>query len=199
MKSLLMLTFTVCVALVPLASAQTGTTNVTDLNGFWNNQYTPDLSRALAVNLVGPFRLTKAVAGSMVLRGAGRRAPMDDGEDGMESGEITVWLRMKVGSGPKYATVRLSLNREETNTAELRERVRVVTEKVVAEFKVLEVRRLELPELTHSLLTEFKVEQNGKLAFQAAQSGEQLAAGVKSCSTTPPKAGAKAGAPGATA
>jgi NAD(P)-dependent dehydrogenase (short-subunit alcohol dehydrogenase family) len=30
-----------------------------------------DLSRALAVNLVGPFRLTKAVAGSMVLRGAG--------------------------------------------------------------------------------------------------------------------------------
>ena len=42
---------------------------------------------------------------------------------------------------------------------------------------------------------EFKVEQNGKLAFQAAQTGEQLAAGVKSCSTTPPKAGA----PGATA
>jgi len=30
-----------------------------------------DLSRALAVNLVGPFRLTKAVAGAMVLRGAG--------------------------------------------------------------------------------------------------------------------------------
>ncbi len=30
-----------------------------------------DLSRALEVNLVGPFRLTKAVAGSMVLRGAG--------------------------------------------------------------------------------------------------------------------------------
>ncbi|HXI54503.1 MAG TPA: SDR family oxidoreductase [Polyangia bacterium] len=30
-----------------------------------------DLSRALAVNVVGPFRLTKAVAGSMVLRGAG--------------------------------------------------------------------------------------------------------------------------------
>jgi NAD(P)-dependent dehydrogenase (short-subunit alcohol dehydrogenase family) len=30
-----------------------------------------DLERALAVNLVGPFRLTKAVAGSMALRGAG--------------------------------------------------------------------------------------------------------------------------------
>ncbi len=30
-----------------------------------------DLERALAVNLVGPFRLAKAVAGSMVLRGAG--------------------------------------------------------------------------------------------------------------------------------
>jgi NAD(P)-dependent dehydrogenase (short-subunit alcohol dehydrogenase family) len=30
-----------------------------------------DLERALAVNLVGPFRLTKAVAGSMVLRGRG--------------------------------------------------------------------------------------------------------------------------------
>jgi NAD(P)-dependent dehydrogenase (short-subunit alcohol dehydrogenase family) len=30
-----------------------------------------DLSRALEVNLVGPFRLTKAVAGSMVLRGRG--------------------------------------------------------------------------------------------------------------------------------
>jgi len=30
-----------------------------------------DLDRALAVNLVGPFRLTKAVAGPMVLRGAG--------------------------------------------------------------------------------------------------------------------------------
>jgi NAD(P)-dependent dehydrogenase (short-subunit alcohol dehydrogenase family) len=30
-----------------------------------------DLSRALAVNLVGPFRLTKALAGPMVLRGRG--------------------------------------------------------------------------------------------------------------------------------
>jgi NAD(P)-dependent dehydrogenase (short-subunit alcohol dehydrogenase family) len=30
-----------------------------------------DLERALAVNLVGPFRLTKAIAGSMVLRGGG--------------------------------------------------------------------------------------------------------------------------------
>jgi NAD(P)-dependent dehydrogenase (short-subunit alcohol dehydrogenase family) len=30
-----------------------------------------DLSRALAVNLVGPFRLTKAIVGSMVLRGHG--------------------------------------------------------------------------------------------------------------------------------
>jgi NAD(P)-dependent dehydrogenase (short-subunit alcohol dehydrogenase family) len=30
-----------------------------------------DLDRALAVNLVGPFRLTKAIAGTMVLRGAG--------------------------------------------------------------------------------------------------------------------------------
>ncbi len=30
-----------------------------------------DLERALAVNLVGPFRLTKAMAGPMVLRGAG--------------------------------------------------------------------------------------------------------------------------------
>ncbi|HEY5089665.1 MAG TPA: SDR family oxidoreductase [Polyangia bacterium] len=30
-----------------------------------------DLSRALEVNLVGPFRLTKALAGSMVLRGRG--------------------------------------------------------------------------------------------------------------------------------
>jgi len=30
-----------------------------------------DLDRALAVNLVGPFRLTKAVAGPMVLRGGG--------------------------------------------------------------------------------------------------------------------------------
>jgi NAD(P)-dependent dehydrogenase (short-subunit alcohol dehydrogenase family) len=30
-----------------------------------------DLERALAVNLVGPFRLTKAIAGSMVLRGHG--------------------------------------------------------------------------------------------------------------------------------
>ncbi len=30
-----------------------------------------DLERALAVNLVGPFRLTKAIAGSMALRGRG--------------------------------------------------------------------------------------------------------------------------------
>jgi NAD(P)-dependent dehydrogenase (short-subunit alcohol dehydrogenase family) len=30
-----------------------------------------DLARALAVNLVGPFRLTKAIAGSMVMRGQG--------------------------------------------------------------------------------------------------------------------------------
>ncbi|HEY2903494.1 MAG TPA: SDR family oxidoreductase [Polyangia bacterium] len=30
-----------------------------------------DLSRALAVNLVGPFRLTKALVGAMVLRGGG--------------------------------------------------------------------------------------------------------------------------------
>jgi NAD(P)-dependent dehydrogenase (short-subunit alcohol dehydrogenase family) len=30
-----------------------------------------DLSRALAVNLVAPFRLTKAIAGSMVMRGRG--------------------------------------------------------------------------------------------------------------------------------
>src|SRR4029078_4306552 len=30
-----------------------------------------DVERALAVNLVGPFRLTKAVAGPMVLRGRG--------------------------------------------------------------------------------------------------------------------------------
>jgi NAD(P)-dependent dehydrogenase (short-subunit alcohol dehydrogenase family) len=30
-----------------------------------------DLERALAVNLVGPFRLTKALVGSMVLRGRG--------------------------------------------------------------------------------------------------------------------------------
>jgi NAD(P)-dependent dehydrogenase (short-subunit alcohol dehydrogenase family) len=30
-----------------------------------------DLLRALAVNLVGPFRLTKAIAGSMVMRGRG--------------------------------------------------------------------------------------------------------------------------------
>jgi NAD(P)-dependent dehydrogenase (short-subunit alcohol dehydrogenase family) len=30
-----------------------------------------DLERAMAVNLVGPFRLTKAIAGPMVLRGAG--------------------------------------------------------------------------------------------------------------------------------
>jgi len=30
-----------------------------------------DLSRALAVNLVGPFRLTKAIAGSMAMRGRG--------------------------------------------------------------------------------------------------------------------------------
>jgi NAD(P)-dependent dehydrogenase (short-subunit alcohol dehydrogenase family) len=30
-----------------------------------------DLERVLAVNLVGPFRLTKAVAGSMVMRGGG--------------------------------------------------------------------------------------------------------------------------------
>jgi NAD(P)-dependent dehydrogenase (short-subunit alcohol dehydrogenase family) len=30
-----------------------------------------DLERALAVNLVGPFRLTKAIAGPMVLRGGG--------------------------------------------------------------------------------------------------------------------------------
>jgi NAD(P)-dependent dehydrogenase (short-subunit alcohol dehydrogenase family) len=30
-----------------------------------------DLDRALAVNLVGPFRLTKAIAGTMVLRGGG--------------------------------------------------------------------------------------------------------------------------------
>jgi NAD(P)-dependent dehydrogenase (short-subunit alcohol dehydrogenase family) len=30
-----------------------------------------DLERVLAVNLVGPFRLTKAIAGSMALRGTG--------------------------------------------------------------------------------------------------------------------------------
>jgi hypothetical protein len=45
---------------------------------------------------------------------------------------------------------------------------------------------------------EFKIEQNGKLSFQAAQPGEQLAAGVKSCSTKAPKEAA-AGAPGAAA
>jgi NAD(P)-dependent dehydrogenase (short-subunit alcohol dehydrogenase family) len=33
--------------------------------------YCEDLERTLAVNLVGPFRLTKAVAGPMVLRGRG--------------------------------------------------------------------------------------------------------------------------------
>ncbi|HMI54317.1 MAG TPA: hypothetical protein VK525_22605 [Candidatus Saccharimonadales bacterium] len=33
---------------------------------------------------------------------------------------------------------------------------------------------------------EFKVEQNGKFSFQAAQPGEQLAAGVKSCPTKAP-------------
>jgi len=45
---------------------------------------------------------------------------------------------------------------------------------------------------------EFKVEQDGKLAFQAAQTGENLAAGLKSCSTDPSKGaskGATAGAP----
>jgi NAD(P)-dependent dehydrogenase (short-subunit alcohol dehydrogenase family) len=31
-----------------------------------------DLARVLEVNLVGPFRLTKIVAGSMALRGAAR-------------------------------------------------------------------------------------------------------------------------------
>lgn len=40
----------------------------------------------------------------------------------------------------------------------------------------------------------FKVEQNGKFSFQAAQPGEKLAAGVKSCSTTAPK-GTPAAAP----
>lgn len=37
----------------------------------WLDTDCEDLERALAVNLVGPFRLTKAVAGSMVLRGRG--------------------------------------------------------------------------------------------------------------------------------
>jgi len=41
---------------------------------------------------------------------------------------------------------------------------------------------------------EFKVEQNGKLSFQGLQTGENLAAALKSCSMTPPKA-----APGAVA
>src|SRR5882672_6519083 len=44
---------------------------------------------------------------------------------------------------------------------------------------------------------EFKVEQNGKLSFHGLQAGQNLAAGLKSCSTTPPKAGAPgAAAPG---
>jgi len=41
---------------------------------------------------------------------------------------------------------------------------------------------------------EFKVEQNGKLSFHGLQAGQNLAAGLKSCSTTPPKAGANSGA-----
>src|SRR5439155_21697564 len=36
-------------------------------------------------------------------------------------------------------------------------------QEVMAQFKVLEVRRLELPELTHSLLTEFNVENEEEL------------------------------------
>jgi len=46
---------------------------------------------------------------------------------------------------------------------------------------------------------EFKVEQNGKLSFQGLQTGENLAAGLKSCSTDPSKGPPKAGAPGAAA
>jgi len=42
---------------------------------------------------------------------------------------------------------------------------------------------------------EFKVEQDGKLSFHGLQTGENLAAALKSCSMTPPKAGA----PGAAA
>lgn len=42
---------------------------------------------------------------------------------------------------------------------------------------------------------EFKVEQNGKVSFQGLQTGENLAAGLKSCSMTPPPKGATAGAP----
>lgn len=41
---------------------------------------------------------------------------------------------------------------------------------------------------------EFKVEQNGKFSFQAAQPGEQLAAGVKSCSTKAPAGAVQAAA-----
>ncbi len=41
----------------------------------------------------------------------------------------------KAYRGPKYATVKLSLNREETDVRDLRERVRVAAEKVVAGFK----------------------------------------------------------------
>lgn len=45
---------------------------------------------------------------------------------------------------------------------------------------------------------EFKVEENGKFSFQAAQPGEQLAAGLKSCSTTAPVGAARAAAPAMT-
>jgi len=48
MKSLLMSVFMASVALVPVQAAeQTGTSNPPDLNGFWNNQYTPNLAQAL--------------------------------------------------------------------------------------------------------------------------------------------------------
>jgi hypothetical protein len=46
---------------------------------------------------------------------------------------------------------------------------------------------------------EFKVEQDGKLSFEALQTGANLAAGLKSCSTDPSKGPPKAGGPGAAA
>src|SRR5260370_13105017 len=48
MKVLITLVFAAAIAFVPVtAVAQAGASNPPDLNGFWNNQYTPNLAQAL--------------------------------------------------------------------------------------------------------------------------------------------------------
>src|SRR6185369_6353707 len=78
-----------------------------------------DLERVLAVNLVGPFRLTKALAGSMALRGgglvlhvtsdAGRTPYPGWGAYGVSKAALDhlgrIWAAELEGSGVRFLTV----------------------------------------------------------------------------------------------